>query len=943
MNLTLLEPQYLVLLCTLPAIVWLFWRSTTHLSPLRRALVLGFRVLMIVLVVLSLSGLSIENPTEQVNVMFALDASDSVGEDGREAAPGFIQRALSLMKKGDQAGLIVFGEDASVELALQPAPEVKKIASTVSRHATDVGHAIELAMAQFPVGGKKRVVLLTDGNETQGNAQETTLVAQSLGIEVWSVPIGSNERPMDVRLDRVMVPPRANTGESFDVRAIVSSPQATSGQLLLFRDQALMNEREVKLKPGKNAFVFLDTLEEPGLHRYEATINVGGDPVAENNRSVAFTEVVGKAKILIVYGEEGPPTQLAQALTAQGLAPELRRSTELPNSLSEFLKYDAMIFDNAPGLGVSLAKMEVIEKYVRDGGGGLIMLGGDRSFGPGGYYRTPVERALPVNMDVPAKMTIPSLALMLVIDKSDSMGGYVGDASRGGRPAQGTTKLELAKMASFAAITLLNPFDQVGLVAFNTDTEWVIPLTEAGDRERIGAKLGALTHSGGTDIYKGMVEGFQALSHVKAIKKHLILLSDGLTPKADFEGLVKQMIQQKITVSTVALGEDADKWLMSQMAEWGQGRYYFANDSESVPRIFTSETILVARTLVEEHPFFPSARQDHEVLRGIPLQALPPLRGYVLAYPKPAAEVLLASDKTDPVLVVWRYGLGRTAAFTSDLRGRWGKAWVEWEDFSKFVGQLVHWTQRKTPRQNIWLNVAVRNGKGQVTVDLYTDQDEFVNKAELTGTVTVSGQSSTPLTFEQTAPGRYESSFGLSGMGEYFITVSGQDSRGEAIGPRTTALAVPYSAEYIPRPQNLRLLRKLADLTGGQLLHVTDAPETLAELFRVAEDGHRPPRSLWYVLILTALLVYFFDIVARKLPPAEQWLGHFGWRPRLVRGSSARHGGASALEGEGNAAANDRSGKTVGAGAAHPGELYVTRLRGRPHSGGSSWTGRRQT
>jgi hypothetical protein len=331
------------------------------------------------------------------------------------------------------------------------------------------------------------------------------------------------------------------------------------------------------------------------------------------------------------------------------------------------------------------------------------------------------------------------------------------------------------------------------------------------------------------------------------------------------------------------------------------------------------------------------------VLRGIPLDALPPLRGYVLAYPKPAAEVLLASDKTDPVLVVWRYGLGRTAAFTSDLRGRWGQAWVEWEDFSKFAGQLVRWTQRKAPRQNVSMNVALRNGKGQVTVDLYTDQDEFINKAELTGTVTASGQSSTPVTFEQTAPGRYESSFGLRGTGEYFITVSGQDSRGEVIGPRTAALAVPYSAEYLPRPQNLRLLRKLAELTGGQLLHLTDAPETLAELFRVAEDGHRPPRSLWYVLILAALLVYFFDIVARKLPPAEQWLGRIGWRPRLVRGASARRQAASASGVDGGAAVDGRSGETVGGGAAPSGELYVARLRTRPSSGGSSWTGRRPT
>jgi Ca-activated chloride channel homolog len=624
-------------------------------------------------------------------------------------------------------------------------------------------------------------------------------------------------------------------------------------------------------------------------------------------------------------------------LTVQGLSPELRRWTELPHALSELLQYDTVILDNAPGLGVSLAKMEAIEKYIRDSGGGLIMLGGDRSFGPGGYYRTPMERALPVNMDVPAKMTIPSLALVIVIDKSDSMGGYIGDASRGGRPAQGTTKLELAKMASFSAITLLNPFDQVGLVAFNTDTEWVIPLTEAGDRERIGAKLSGLNHSGGTDVYKGMVEGFHALSQVKAIKKHLILLSDGLTPKADFEGLVRQMAQQRITVSTVALGEDADKWLMSQVADWGHGRYYFANDAESVPRIFTSETILVARTLVEEHTFVPSVRQDHEVLRGIELQDLPPLRGYVLAYPKPAAEVLLVSDKADPVLAVWRYGLGRTAAFTSDLRGRWGKAWVQWEDFGKFASQLVRWTQRKTLRQNMWMDVALRDAKSEITVDLYDNQDEFINNATLAGTVTISGKASTPLALEQTAPGRYKGNFAVNGMGEYFVTVSGTDGRGETIEPRTTAFAIPYSAEYMPRPQNLQLLRKLADLTGGGLLHVTDGTETLAELFQVSGDGHRPPHSLWYALILAALVLYFFDIVARKLPPADQWLGRFAARlPRRRRVTGRRDGSA-----DGAGDARGRPGATTMGGGMPSGELYVARLRGRPSQVNSSWTVRR--
>jgi hypothetical protein len=220
MNLTFIAPHYLLLLGFIPIIVWLFWRSTPHLMPFRRSLVLLLRVLMIAFVVLGLSGLSVENATEQVNVMFALDASDSVGDEGREAALSFVQRAMKQMKKGDQAGLIVFGEDASVELALQPDAAVAKIESTVSERATDIAHAIEVALAQFPAAGKKRLVLLTDGIETKGNAQEAVLVAQSLGVELWSVPLGSRQRPMDVQLDRVMVPERANTSEPLAVRVV---------------------------------------------------------------------------------------------------------------------------------------------------------------------------------------------------------------------------------------------------------------------------------------------------------------------------------------------------------------------------------------------------------------------------------------------------------------------------------------------------------------------------------------------------------------------------------------------------------------------------------------------------------------------------------------------------------------------------------------------------
>jgi hypothetical protein len=254
---------------------------------------------------------------------------------------------------------------------------------------------------------------------------------------------------------------------------------------------------------------------------------------------------------------------------------------------------------------------------------------------------------------------------------------------------------------------------------------------------------------------------------------------------------------------------------------------------------------------------------------------------------------------------------------------------VEWDEFGKFASQLVRWTQRKTLRQHVWMNVTVQDGKSHVTVDLYDDHDEFVNNAQLTGTVSLSGKASTPFGLEQTAPGRYKGNFALQGTGEYFITVAGLDGQGESIEPHTRAFAVPYSAEYMPRPQDLRLLRKLAEITGGQLLHLTDGAETITELFQVASDGHRPPRSIWYVLILAALILYFLDIVARKLPPMDQWLGRWGWHWSRGRPGMRRAGvgdGVGAAPGLGDA---------VASGGMPPGELYVARLRGRPVRGES--------
>jgi uncharacterized membrane protein len=862
MNIRLLYPEYLLFFLALPVLVWLFRPAARGLPRWRKVLLLMTRVGVLSLLVLGLSGLSLTYSSRAVHVLFVVDFSASVGSESRHQALQYVQQAIEAMKAEDTAGLVVFGAEPSLESAPHRSWAVETIHSTVNGEGTNIAKAIQLALASFPAAGKRRMVLLTDGNATMGNALEAAIVAKSLGVEISTVPLSTIWKDNEVRLESVQAPEKVRSNERYEVQVVVWSREESHGKLVFLKNGYFLEERDISLRPGKNNLTFVDVTTEEGLYTYEAVINTSNDQIAENNRAATFTEVLGSPKVLLAYEGKLESPQLVEALQTQGIAIEPRSWTEIPDTLHGLLKYDAILFDNVSGLGLSLAKMELLERYVRDGGGGFIMLGGDRSFGAGGYYQTPLEEMLPVTMDIPSRMTVPSLSMVLVIDRSDSMGGYVDETSRFGARERAATKLEVAKMASFAAIKLLNPFDQVGLVAFNTDYQWIVPITEAGKREQIAYKLSALTPSGGTDLYVGLEEGFRQLSQIRAMKKHLIALSDGLTQKMDFRSLVARMVAEKITVSTVALGEDADRQLLRDIAEWGGGRSYYTNDPMNIPRIFTTETVLVSRGFVEERNFQPQLRMESAIFSGIDWQQIPPLRGYVLAYAKPTAETLLVTDKGDPLLTVWRYGLGRSVAFTSDLKGRWGKAWLQWESFNQLVGQLVRWTQRQYSPEHLQSTFQVADHQGTIFTDVLNERGEFVNYLVLNGTVVLPDRSRRELPLVQTAPGRYQGTFPLVGSGEYYVTLSGKGS-GREVGPKTFGLAVPYAPEYLLLEPNRALLAQIASLTGGTMASLDT--NIGRELFTATEEDLRAYQEIWFPLALAALLLFFCDILLRKL------------------------------------------------------------------------------
>lgn len=868
MQLRLLYPYFLAILALLPLVVLWLRRTPRRLSSGRRRFLIALRLAVLILLVGGLVRLSLTQAYQRANVVFLLDLSQSIATTVRQQALDFVQSMVAQKRPQDSIGLVVFGADAILEQSVSREFTLADIASEVEPTSTNIARAIQVGMASFPPDGARRLVLLSDGNENVGSAAETALIAQSLGAELFALPLGQASGAPEVRMEKLVAPAQVKAGAPYQVEVMVASNTATPASLELFRGGAFVGRQEVALQPGKNRLQFQQQTAEEGVHLYQAVVNSSQDTLLENNRWRTFTEILGPPKVLLLYDETDTSGPLLEALRQQGLAVQAQPWGALPHSLSGYLEYDALIFDNVPGFGISVSQMEVLERYVRDMGGGLLMLGGEKSFGAGGYYRTPMEKLLPVDMDIPTKMSIPSLSLVMVIDKSDSMGSSISDTRSPQNYEDRTTKLEVAKIAAFSAMKLLNPFDQVGLLAFNADWEWTVPMSEAGKREQIAGRLAALTHGGGTDLYKGMQEGIRVLKDVQAVKKHLIALSDGLTSNTDFETLMQDAVAHNITVTTVSFGKDADRTLMDALAHWGQGRSYHTEDPLFIPRIFTAETILVSRGLIDEEPFQPGLRTDHELLRGLPTDSLPNLYGYVVTYGKPAAELLLVTPKSDPLLAVQRYGLGRTAAFTADLSLRWGKDWVRWPGFPQFTAQLVRWMQRKNTVQTFDVQAYVEEGQGRVQADVYDANDRFVNQLALEGKVLTPHKETIPIAFTQQAPGRYAGEFAMQGQGEYLLTLVGTQD-GATLGPKTVGVAVPYSPEYLGLDINYHLLNRLTERTGGQVLRADATPDARHEaaeaLFATPGQSLTALKEYWPWFVILALVLFVADIAVRQL------------------------------------------------------------------------------
>ncbi len=877
------SPLFLLLLLLVPIAVWM-GKPAKGPGRTREIVSLILRVVIILCLIFSLAGLEIVQHGDALAVVFLVDVSDSMPPQAITAEVGYVQDALKAMSPDDQAAVVLFGADALVERQMSAAKELSAFTSAPVTNQTNLEEAIQLGLALFPSGYAKRMVILSDGAQTSGDALEAVKFAVASDAQLVIVPIVA-QRGAEVSVQNVDAPTRLRPGEQFDLTVTLQANEPTRTTVRVLGGSEVLYEGAYDLRRGTQSLSLPLVAGEPGFVNYQVQIAATQDGFYQNNQLDAFSQVEGPPRILLVAppagetlpGGEARPDEysaLLSALESADFQVNVVAPNRLPSDLPSLAQYDSVVLVDVPARALGNNQMENLQSYVHDLGGGLVAVGGPTSYGVGGYFQTPLEETLPVDMQIKDEKRRPNLGIVFIIDHSGSMEETSG----------GVTKLELAKEAAARSIDFLFPTDRVGVIAFDDTASWVVPMTELSDPGAVISAIGSIRGGGGTDIMSGVRAMSEVLPDDPAKVKHVILLTDGGADPTGIPELVQKLFEEdNITISTVGVGNDAAPFL-EDLAEVGGGRYHFTNDASSIPSIFTEEVSLAARAYLVEEPFFPALANSSPILSGI--NEIPRLYGYVASSPKDLAQVILKSDKDDPILASWQYGLGRAVAFTSDATGRWARDWLASDNFAKFWVQVVRSTIGNPTDNALATDIELADGQARITLDAQTPSGEFINGYAVDANIVAPNGETNSLTLRQVAPGRYEAFFDPKEQGVYLIRFVGMSASQTDSFAETTGWALSYSPEYKRLDPDPDLLLRLAALSNGEV-----ATSNPADVFLHNLDATRASRPIWQWLVLLAVLLLPFDIASRRLIITKQdvsngraWvLKQFGFsKPRVL-------------------------------------------------------------
>ncbi len=866
------QPAGLWLALLVPLMIALSLRNLSGLDPARRVMAIAVRCLLIVLAVCCLADVQRVRRNDDLAVLFLMDRSYSVQSQER-TAEDFVRDAADTMNPKDRLGLIGFAKHAYLEQLPMPGgffiPPGRLAAMPGTDH-TDIGSAIRLAMAMFPHDTAKRIVLLSDGNDNVGNVLSEARRAGADGIPIDIVPL-RYEYTNEVFFDRMIAPSHAELGEQVPLRMVLRSYRRAKGTISLFHNGTLVQlppeYSRVELVPGANTFSIRLPINTHGTQTYEATFHpddAAMDAIAVNNRAEAFTFVAGSSSALLICANPSDEAEFVQALQRENVDIVVRSDVDLGEfSLVQMMNHSTILLSNVPAASFTDDQQKQLAAFVRDAGGGLIMMGGPDSFGAGGWIGSPIEDVMPVTFEIKHKRVIPRGALVLILHSCE--------AARGNYWAA-----EMAKKS----VDTISSQDYIGVLAYTYSpggVNWEVPLDLNSNRNAVKAKIDRIQIGDMPDFGSAMDVAYRELTAGKgkdAAQKHVLIFSDG-DPQGPSARQIQDYVQSKITVSTIGIGWGAHVMepTLRSIAQSTGGRYYPARDPSQLPQIFAKESKVVRRPLIVEEPFRPQiVDPTSDLLGGLDATTdIPPLGGLVLSSVRQNPNVVMpivrmTDDGEDPVLAHWQIELGKTAAFTSGYWPAWGTSWTNWPRFAKFFAQIVRWTMRQDMPANFDTTTRIEGNRGRIVVDALDKDASYLNDLQLRTRLIGPDQRVVDQTFRQTGPGHYEAEFELDQSGTFLANVQIM-SEGKNVGTLRTGLSAPFSAEYRDLTPNEAVLRQVAEVSGGRWLDMT--PDK-AGVFNHDLPPSVSRRPAWdWVLAWLFLPAFLMDVAVRRL---ASWL-----------------------------------------------------------------------
>ena len=841
MNIEIARPIYIVLIPIMLGLIIYLGMRYLKIKQKTQAIVIRSTVAM--LIIMALMGISIKWLSKNTTTIFLVDVSDS-NASNIEIIEEYLRDTIKDMPANNDSAIVTFGDDTAIEQFVTDKKSFDTITTSPVSTSTDMENAISTALSMFSEDSAKRIVLITDGGQNQGDITNMTSAITAADVDLDVIELESFTED-EVYVDNVTLPDIIHVGDTYEVKVNIVSNVATTAKVSLYTGRTLKVQENVELVVGDNNFVFTDTSEETGTRDYKVIIESNTDSNTINNEYSAFTNVETKPKVLLVEGTPGIGDEFAKILEGGNIDYDKVTSSGTPTSVNEMLEYKSVITLDVYYDDMKQGFPEALKSYVNDHAGGYICIGGENSYAIGNYKDTPIEEILPVYMDLQGEKEIPKMAMVMVIDHSGSMTSPAADNSS-------VTGLDLAKQSAIVGIENLRKTDEAGVLAFDDTFKWAVPITTCEDKQAIQTSIATINYGGGTSIYPSLQEATKELEKSEAQLKHIILLTDGQDGYTGYDDITTRINDDGITLSTVAVGSDADFDLLNTLAKDCGGRSYSTDVNTALPRIFAQEVYLSAKSYLVNRTFTPVITNSSPITSEILSNGCPSLYGYVASTAKATSTVILESDEGDPILSTWQCGLGKTVAWNSDGTNEWTKDWANWENYSTFWKNIVDYTITDTSLGNDSVDI-VKSGNGGVVT--YTT-DQYKENTVIKGVITGEDGEAKEITLDPVAPGVFESDIDLNDTGVYSISLRNMEED-TVVKNINTATSMQYSPEY-KFAVDTGVLESFVSNVDGKIIDME------SDVFKDKLESVKARIDLTIIFIVIALIIFMVDIVCRR-------------------------------------------------------------------------------